>query len=288
MKLGLTGLQAGHGADGPRVIELARTIEELGFESVWTTEHVVMPETYDSKYPYNPSGKLPNSGEVERPAALLWLAYASAATTRLRLGTGVLLLGVRNPVLFAKESATLDRLSGGRLLLGVGLGWMREEFAAAGIPWKDRAARVEEYVAVLRTLWGPGPASYSGDFVSFEPVRSSPHPVQPGGVPILIAGHSEAAARRAGRIGDGYFPLGRPEADLVKLIALMREEAEAAGRDPSRIKITTQGPGGEDLIARMESIGVDRHVIFNTDPEVVDDPRKLEKLSTGVRRWLTI
>jgi probable F420-dependent oxidoreductase len=288
MKLGLTGLQAGQGADGPRVIELARTIEELGFESVWTTEHVVMPETYDSRYPYNETGRLANAGEVERPAALVWLAYAAAASTRLRLGTGVLLLGLRNPVLFAKESATLDRLSGGRLLLGVGLGWMREEFAAVDVPWQDRAARVEEYIAVLRTLWGPGPASFSGDFINFQPVRSSPHPVQPGGIPILIAGHSEAAARRAGRIGDGYFPLGRREADLVNLIALMREEAEGAGRDPARIEITTQGPWDADLIARMESIGVDRHVIFNTDPGVANDPRKLEKLSTGVRSWLTV
>jgi probable F420-dependent oxidoreductase len=286
MKLGLTGLQTGRGADGAGVIELARTIEDLGFESVWTTEHVVIPETYQPKYPYNATGRLANPGEAERPAALLWLAYVAAATTRLRIGTGILLLGVRNPVLFAKESATLDRLSGGRLLLGVGIGWMREEFEAVGVPWKDRAARVEEYIGALRALWGPGPASFSGSFVRFDPVYSSPHPVQPGGVPILIAGHSEAAARRAGRIGDGYFPLGVEEANLVKLIALMRAEAEAAGRDSTQIEVTTQGPWDPDLVSTMEAIGVDRHVIFNTDPSVVEDPRGLEKLSRELKAWL--
>jgi probable F420-dependent oxidoreductase len=286
MKLGLTGLQTGRGADGQGVIEVARTIEDLGFESVWTTEHAVVPEDYAPKYPYNPSGRLANAGDVERPAPLLWLAYAGAATSRLRLGTGVLLLALRNPVLFAKDAATLDRLSGGRLILGVGIGWMREEFEAVGSNWKNRVARTEEYIEVIRALWRQGPTAFAGEFVNFAPLHCSPRPSQATGVPILIAGHSDAAARRAGRIGDGYFPLGRTDEDLVKLIALMKEEAEAAGRDPSAIEITTQGPWDPHLIARMEAIGVSRHVIFNTDPEVVDNPRKLEKLSVDISTWL--
>ena len=284
MKIGLSGLHTGRGADGPNLVETARRVEDLGFESLWTPEHAVVPKSYAPKYQFAPAGRIANPTGA-RPSPLVWLAYASAATTRLRLGTGVLLLALRNPVLLAKDIATLDRLSGGRLMLGIGLGWMREEFDALGSTWDDRVARTEEYVNVLRTLWQPGAAQFSGAFVKFGPLYCNPTPLRPSGVPILIAGHSEAAARRAGRIGDGFFPLPRQNDDLVRLIALMREEAESVGRDPSAIEITTQGPIDADLMARMEALGVARYVIY-ADPDIVSDGRRMRDLCATAARWM--
>jgi probable F420-dependent oxidoreductase len=183
--------------EGDYAIAFAQMAEACGFESVWVVEHVVMAVEYTSVYPYDPSGRSPFHADVVQPDPLLWLSYIAAATKRIRLGTSVLVLPQRNPVILAKALATLDRLSGGRVELGIGIGWVREEAEAVGTDFDNRGRRADEYIRVMRTLWREPVASFAGKFVRFDNVVSRPKPVQPGGVPIVIQprSRSPAAAR---------------------------------------------------------------------------------------------
>jgi probable F420-dependent oxidoreductase len=253
-------------AGGPGALDAARAAEAAGFESLWTVEHVVYPDGYASQYPYSPDGKMPAVPSTPIPDPLVWLAYVAAVTTRIRLATGILILPQRNPVVLAKEVATLDSLSGGRVELGIGVGWLREEFDALGIPWERRGARTDDYVAAMRALWSSDGASHDGEFSSFAQVSSNPKPAQ-STVPIVIGGHSEAAAARAGRLGDGFFPGKGSPAELAALMAVVREHAERAGRDPGAVELTASTPalfGGGDVVGAVEelaAIGVTRLMV---------------------------
>jgi probable F420-dependent oxidoreductase len=237
-------------ADAHRV---ARAAEAAGFESLITVEHVVWPTRYESRYPYSPDGRLPGGPGTLLPDPLIWMAHVAAATTALRLITGVLVVPQRNPLVLAKQVATLDHLSGGRITLGIGVGWLREEFEALGVPFERRGARTDECIAAMRALWAADDASYRGAFVRFEGMSCNPKPVR-GRVPIVVGGHSEHAARRAGRLGDGFFPATGIQVPVEPLIDLMKRTAEAAGRDPSGIEITTGCPGvlGDDPVRAVE------------------------------------
>ncbi|MEE4283313.1 MAG: LLM class F420-dependent oxidoreductase, partial [Pseudomonadales bacterium] len=204
MKVGLA-FGSSVAIDGPSAIELCRRAEAVGFESVWGGEHVIMPSEFDSKYPYTADGKIPAEPDTPIPDPLIWLAYVAAAAPTLQLGTCILIVPQRNPLVLAKELATLDQLSGGRVELGLGVGWLKEEFDALGIEWARRGARNDEYVAAMRELWRGPHAQYHGEFVDFPKVTSSPRPVK-GDIPILVGGDSDAAIRRAVRIADGFFP----------------------------------------------------------------------------------
>jgi probable F420-dependent oxidoreductase len=245
------------------IAALGRGAEAAGFESVWTVEHVIYPEGYESSYPYDPSGKMAMDAGTSLPDPLLWLAFMAAATEHLRLATGILILPQRNPVVLAKEVATLDHLSGGRVDLGVGVGWLREEFDALGVPWERRGARTDEHIAVMRALWDADHADFDGEFFSFTDVSSNPKPAN-GRVPIHIGGHSRVAAERAGRIGDGFFP---GTGDVGELIDIVRQTAADCGRDPADIEISYGSPG---LMARetaveaaqeLADLGVDRAIV---------------------------
>lgn len=241
---------------------LAKVAEKAGFESLWTVEHVVVPAGYESTYPYSSTGRMPGSEDAPIPDPLIWLSFVAGVTERIRLATGILILPQRNPVVVAKEIATLDHLSGGRVLLGVGAGWLKEEFEVIGVPFEERGARLDEYIRALRALWTEDQAAVDGRFVSFSGAISRPRPAQ-GAVPIVIGGHSEAAARRAGRMGDGFFP---GKGDLPHLISVMRAAAEEAGRDPDQILVTasaraTLGPEDLDAVGRLRDLGVSRVVI---------------------------
>ena len=241
--------------------ELARVAEEEGFESLWTTEHVVVPAGYRSTYPYSKSGKMAGGAEdFDSPDPIVWLSYLAAVTSTLRLATGVLILPLRNPVALAKEVATLDVLSGGRVTLGVGAGWLEEEFAALGVPFADRGRRTDEYIAALRSLWTEELASFSGEFVSFADVYCRPLPVQRP-IPIVIGGHSMRAARRAGELGDGFFPASASWEELPGLVVAVRESAERMGRDPEAIEVTMGTRPEQEWVDRLAAIGVDRIVI---------------------------
>lgn len=262
MKFGIAFANAGPLAYPEPFAALVQTAEECGFESVWTVEHVVVPVGYRSRYPYSADGRMPGPDDVPLSDPLLPLAFAAALTQRLRLGTGILLLPQRHPAYVAKEVATLDVLSGGRAILGVGSGWLAEEFAALGIPFEERGARTDEAIRAIRTLWSPGPQSFSGKFFHWQAVESNPKPVQRPGVPIVIGGHSPPAARRAARLGDGFFPaFGEPQT-LVRLLSILREECQRIGRDPGAIEITTGSFLVDlDLVRRYAELGVHRVII---------------------------
>lgn len=228
--------------DAKGAARLGRLAEAAGFDTLITVEHVIWPSVYSSAYPYSPSGKIPGNPSTPLPDPLIWMAWVAATTTRLRFMTGVVILPQRNPLVLAKEVATLDYMSGGRIELGIGVGWLKEEFDALGVPWEHRGKRADEHIAALRVLWARDDASYSGQFVKFSGVSSNPKPAN-GKVPIVVGGHSEAAARRAGRLGDGFFPLNAGQHEIGPLIEMMRREAAASGRDPKAITITTTCPG---------------------------------------------
>ena len=264
MKLGLAFANTGPFAEADGVVEMAVAAEQAGIESLWTVEHVIWPSSYDSEYPYSPTGKMPGDKTSPIPDPLVWLSFAAAHTTTLRLGTGIVILPERNPLVFAKEVATLDRLSKGRLQLGIGVGWLEEEFDALGISWARRGARTDEYVHAMRALWASDDASYDGEFVSFENVSSNPKP-DTGSVPIVIGGHSVAAAKRAGRLGDGFFPGKGSIAELTEMIDIVHQSAAEHDRDPDAIEITAAHPGlfgGDPVGAAQElaSIGVSRTI----------------------------
>ncbi|OWY61415.1 LLM class F420-dependent oxidoreductase, partial [cyanobacterium TDX16] len=238
MEFGIAFANVGPFAEPEGAARFARAAEQAGFESIWTVEHVVVPAGYESTYPYDPSGKMPGPEESPIPDPLIWLAYLAAVTDSIKLATGVLILPQRNPIVLAKELATLDQMSGGRMLLGVGVGWLEEEFDAIGVPFRERGKRTDEHVAAMRALWTEEQASYDGEFVSFQDCISKPAPVQ-SSIPVHVGGHSDAAARRAGRLGDGFFPGKGSHEELARLFDLARATATEHGRDPDAIEMTT-------------------------------------------------
>ncbi|SJZ85103.1 probable F420-dependent oxidoreductase, Rv2161c family [Enhydrobacter aerosaccus] len=225
-------------AGATRFVQLA---EAAGFDSVLAIDHVVFPHDYKSTYPYSATGRLFGSPSDPLPDPLIWMAFMAAATTRLRFMTGVIILPLRHPLVLAKQVATLDFMSQGRIELGIGVGWLKEEFEALGVPFEKRGKRTDEYIAAMRALWANDGASFTGEFVNFTEVSCNPKPIK-GRVPIVIGGHSEAAARRAGRIGDGFFPSIGAQVDTRPLFDIARRTAETAGRDPAAIEMIAGCP----------------------------------------------
>lgn len=248
--------------------EYAAALESCGAESAWTVEHVVVAQEYRPAYPYSVSGRMAGTAAVvTMPDPLELLAYLAAASSRLRLGTAVVVAPLHAPAVLAKRAATVDRLSGGRMMLGLGIGWQREEYAAVGAAFADRGARLEECVGAMRALWGEQPATFHGRFVSFDRVYCRPTPER-GGVPIVLGGHSEPAVRRAGRLADGWFPFTVGPQDFARLAALLRAEAASSGREPGAVEITAW-PGSAtfraqwspDLAAAYVSAGATRLIV---------------------------
>jgi probable F420-dependent oxidoreductase len=265
MDIGIAFANTGPFATATGAAELAREAEAAGFESVWTVEHVIYPDEYESSYPYAADGKMPAVPSTPIPDPLIWLTWVAAHSQRLTLATGILILPQRNPLVLAKEVATLDHLSGGRVELGIGVGWLQEEFDALGVPWEHRGRRTDEYIEAMRALWATDNAAYDGEFVSFERASSNPKPPA-GTVPFVIGGHSKAAARRAGRLGEGFFPGKGSPAELRELVDIVRQTAADAGRDPSAIRITASSAGlfGDDPVGAAEelaAVGVSRLMV---------------------------
>lgn len=267
-------------------IALAEAAEMSGFDSLWAPEHVTMPVEYDNVYAASADGRadrLSCRGGIPDP--IVWFAYVASRTSVLKFGTGVAILPEHNTLEYAKSVATLASLSGGRFILGVGLGWSRNEYEALHVPWAHRAARSEEMVEALRLLWSEPQAAFDGRYVRFPKVACEPKP--PGGsVPIVIGGSSRAAARRAGRVGDGYFPSIFPadaiRARLPVLIREMESNAREAGRDASAVEVTTGGARTAEEAKWFADQGVHRLTIACRSRTVADMRIELERFGRDV------
>ncbi|MFD0366070.1 LLM class F420-dependent oxidoreductase [Nocardia sp. GCM10030253] len=273
MKFGILFANTGQMGEPTVATKFARVAEGLGFESLWASQHVVIPSGYTSPCPYTQTGRMPGGDEMSIPDPLVWLGYIAAATDTIRLATGAVIVPLLNPVVLAKQLATLDYLSGGRLEFGIGIGWMKEEFEAIGVPFEDRGARADEYISAIRALWTHPVASHHGKYINFDNCILRPLPAQKS-IPIHIGGNSVASARRAGSYGDGFLPMTRDVSALKSLLTEMRNAAIAADRDLDDIEVTvTTTLIGRNALAELDilqSLGVSRILIpaglFWADP----------------------
>ncbi|OBI21380.1 LLM class F420-dependent oxidoreductase [Mycobacterium sp. E2327] len=272
MRLGLHALGIGSGADRAVIDAVASAADNCGFATLWAGEHVVMVDRSASCYPYSDDGVIAVPAQADWLDPMIALSFAAAASSRIGLATGVLLLPEHNPVVVAKQAASLDRLSGGRLTLGVGVGWSREEFAALGVPFEQRAARTAEYVAAMRTLWRDDVASFDGKFVRFDAIRVNPKPLRERRIPIVLGGNSDAALRRVAAWGDGWygFNLDGPAAVRERIDRLQRLCADE-GRDRAElgVSVALRDPSARDIGALYEA-GVDELVLVAAPPDRPD------------------
>jgi probable F420-dependent oxidoreductase len=272
-------------ADPEWISGFVRHVEACGFESIVVVEHTVLMTEYASVYPYDESGRVELAADCPVPDPLDLLAFLGAHSDRLGLATGVLVLPNHHPVVLAKRVATLDALSGGRVRLCVGMGWLKEEIEACGAEFASRGRRADEQVEVMRLLWDDRAqgASFHGEFFEFDNAACYPKPV--GRVPIHIGGHSAAAARRAGRLGDGFQPLGVGGHRLTELIRIMRDAATKAGRDPNALELSlghlvTKIDG--DRADKLAGLGADRIVLAM--PPATDLGEACDELSACAHR----
>jgi len=283
MKIGLMFANSGPFTNPDLFAHLVTTAEKVGIESIWTVEHVVIPQDYKSPYPYSTTGKIPGGEDVSIPDPLQPLSFAAAITKKLKLGTGILILPQRHPIYVAKETATIDQLSKGRLLLGIGSGWLAEEFQALGLDFHQRGAMTDESIKAMRALWNEGPTTFQGKHYNFGPVKMFPKPFNKSGIPIIVGGHSPAAARRAGRFGDGFFPAIGEIPKLKELFAQMATEAQKAGRAATHIELSCMGRAKPDVLKAFEDIGITRVVV---PPPAFDQEgltRGLEKMANELK-----
>jgi probable F420-dependent oxidoreductase len=244
-----------------------------------------MVDEASSRYPYTADGRMPIAPDADWLDPPVGLSFAAAATSEVRVGTGVLLLPEHNPVLVAKQAASLDALSGGRLVLGFGIGWSAEEFAALGVPFEARAHRTEEYVAAIRTLWRDDVASFHGEFVHFDAIRVNPRPHRDRRIPIFLGGNSNAALRRAASFGDGWYGFNLTLTELAGRVDELRRSCRQQGRDPDSVEIvvsvTDCPPEQRDQLA---SLGVDEAVVVAGTP--ADAGAAGSWVDDLARRWL--
>ena len=243
---------------------VAAAFEAGGFESIWVQEHLVFPADMPPTYPYSDDGQPPVTPETPVYDAWAVLAHLASATSRIRLGTNVYILPLRHPLQTARTVVTVDRLSQGRVVLGVGVGWLEEEFDYVGAPFKDRGRRADATIAVLRRLWSEDVVEVDNEHFSFGPVRFRPRPVRPAGIPIEVGGSAPAALRRAGRLGDGWIEIGCTDlADFRAKLSVVDEARREADRQEAAFEVSLQGRGGwgRDDYLRAQEAGATRIIV---------------------------
>jgi probable F420-dependent oxidoreductase len=263
MKVGLIPVNIGV-ANAEQMVGMSQVAESAGVESVWTFEHVIVPVDYKSKYPYSPNGKMGAAPETNFIDPLIALAVVAAHTKKIRLGTGVNILSQTNPLLMAKQVASLDLVSNGRFMLGVGIGWLQEEFVAMGVPFERRGARFDDYVVAMKKVWSGDVVDHDSEFLNWHGFKSFPLPVQRPHVPVIIGGAKGKIYERIATVGDGWFaPAGDP-AELSKSLDELKAVCKRLGRNYSEIEITAmwQPQTGLDTIRELRDIGVARVVTF--------------------------
>lgn len=263
MKIGLIPVNVGVGS-AKQIVAVARKAEDVGIESVWTFEHVVVPVDYESKYPYSPNGKMGTSPETNFVDPLIALAAIATATSKLRLATGVNILSQANPLLLAKQAASLDFVSDGRFMLGVGIGWLKEEFDALGTPFERRGARFDDYIEAMKKVWSEDVVEHQSDFISWSGFKSYPLPVQKPHLPVIIGGTKGKAFERTAKYGDGWFAPTAGADQLAPMLDELKKACDAIGRDPATVEITAMWidvAAGLDALRRYEDLGVSRLVV---------------------------
>lgn len=285
MRIGLHALGIGPGAERQIIDVVARGAERRGFATLWSGEHVVMVDTPKSRYPYAADGRIAVPPAADWIDPMVGLSFAAAATSTIRLATGVLLLPEHNPVVIAKQVASLDRLSGGRLTLGVGIGWSAEEFEALGVPFAQRAERTAAYVGAMRTIWTNEISSYDSEFVRFRSIRVNPKPRQTR-LPIVVGGNSDRALERVVEWGDGWYGFNLDGVEEVAdRLQTMHRLCVERGRDQRELDIAValrdpspahRGP--------LSDLGVDELVLVDTPPS--DTAVAAAWIDSLATRWL--
>jgi probable F420-dependent oxidoreductase len=286
IRVGLHALGIGPGSKPQVIAAVAHAADRLGLATLWCGEHVVMVDNPASRYPYSADGKIAVLATADWLDPLLGLSFIAALTSRIRLATGVLLLPEHNPLIVAKQAATLDLLSGGRFTLGVGIGWSAEEFAALGIPFTGRGRRTAEYVAAIRRVWADDAASFDGQFVRFSDVRVNPRPVRHRRLPIVLGGTSDAALRRVAVFGDGWYGFGLDPAEVQDRVTFLATECKKAGRDPGEVSVAVSLSDGDSVTsAELADLGVTELVLVAAPP---DDPAAAADWVAGLAApWLS-
>jgi probable F420-dependent oxidoreductase len=281
MRFGLHALGIGAGAQRAVLDAVARGADDAGFVTLWAGEHVVMVDRPTSPYPYAADGRIPIPADADWLDPMIGLSFAAAATTRIRIATGVVLLPEHNPLLVAKQSASLDVLSGGRFMLGVGIGWSEDEFTALGVPFRGRAARTVEYVEAMRTLWREESATHHGPLVDFEGVRLYPKPARSPTIPVVFGGNSDPALARVAAHGDGWYGFMVAGVDGARdRLAVLGDRCAREGRDRDRLHIAVAVAGCEPGdVPALAKLGIDELVLVEAPPgdaaEVPDWVREL-------------
>lgn len=251
MKYGLFGIGSGICADPSIAVSVTQAAEAAGFESVWTGEHVVLPDPREAPSPAPPEMAMLHPSTI--------LAHLAAVTDKIKLGTGIVLIAQRNPLVLAKEMASLDVVCGGRLLFGIGAGYLPQEFAALGVSFEQRGARTDEYINVMRALWNQDKPKFSGDFFNFDKVQAFPRPVTPGGPAIVVGGASPAALRRTVEYAQGWYGFAVNVEQTARAVSELKSRCEKTGRDwDIEISVTPAARLTTELRDQYADIGVDR------------------------------
>ncbi len=287
MKIGIAGIGFGPTPGMEKVTTIASNAERLGFSTLWVPEHVVLLDQYSSRYPYSPDHRMnmPMSRPFSDP--FVALTCAAAVTSKIRLATGICLVPEHNPLVLGKVVATLDFVSKGRVILGVGIGWLEEEFRAVGVPWERRAQRTREYIAAMRKLWGDEVSSYAGEFVHFDSVRSYPKPLRGANLPVFFGGESGPALRRVAEYGNGWYGLNLDSNETAARIRRLEELLKANGRSRPDIEIAI-GPltvPTKDDLKRYRDAGVDE-LVFRNVAELNTQSEIVSRLEQVARDWV--
>jgi probable F420-dependent oxidoreductase len=267
MRVGLHALGIGTGAHRDVIRAVATSAEAGGFATLWWGEHVVLVDQPRSRYPYSADGRIAVPADADWLDPVAGLSFTAAVTSRIKLATGVLLLPEHNPVLVAKQAATLDVLSAGRLVLGAGIGWSQEEFAALGIPFAGRGQRTAEYVAVMRTLWSEDVASFSGEYVRFDAIRVNPKPSGGRQIPVVLGGNSDAALRRVADFGDGWYGFNLASGTVAERVGTLAENCRRRGRSLRELTVAVSlSDASPEMLPDLADIGVTELVIVDAPP----------------------
>jgi probable F420-dependent oxidoreductase len=287
VRLGLHALGISAGADRAVIDAVASAADDCGFATLWVGEHVVMVDGSASRYPYSEDGVIAVPAQADWLDPMITLSFIAAASSRIGIATGVLLLPEHNPVVVAKQAASLDRLSAGRLTLGVGVGWSREEFEALGVPFEHRAARTAEYVAAMRTLWRDDVASFNGRFVGFDSIRVNPKPMRDRRIPVVLGGNSDPALRRVAAWADGWYGFNLDGVAAVReRIDTLEQLCAESGRDRAELRLSVALVSAQvGDVGALAELAVDELVLVEAPPE--DPDAATDWVSTLADKWMS-